>query len=215
MALGKFMAASVLLFMCTAGISVSAAPFSIQRLEDRINSSEISFSYTYSVSGGKVSMTGQGSAVLQGDAYILDVDGMEVYCDGTARWTLDRKAEELVVESCDTYPASLSANPVLLLQSPTSFFDVSSQSAAVYSGMDAIKVELAPKQGTQLKAVTLYFRSGQHEDGILIGASVRAADGTVTDFTISDFRYSAKGDASRFSFDAGSLGPEWIVTDLR
>ena len=92
------MAASVLLFMCTAGISVSAAPFSIQRLEDRINSSEISFSYTYSVSGGKVSMTGQGSAVLQGDAYILDVDGMEVYCDGTARWTLDRKAEELIQE---------------------------------------------------------------------------------------------------------------------
>ena len=118
MALGKFMAASVLLFMCTAGISVSAAPFSIQRLEDRINSSEISFSYIYSVSGGKVSMTGQGSAVLQGDAYILDVDGMEVYCDGTARWTLDRKAEELVVESCDTYPVSLSANPVLLLLLP-------------------------------------------------------------------------------------------------
>ena len=197
-------------------ISNAAGPVcSLERLEGRVNSSEISFSYTYKSTKDNVSMTGQGTVILQGDAFILDVNGMEIYCDGTTRWTLDRKAEELVIESYDSCLEDLSANPAILLRRLTAFFEVSSQSCTEYSGEEAIRVDLTPKSYPQFKGVTLYFRSGQPDSDILIGASITVADGTVTDFMISDFRYGPKGDADRFSFDEKSLGQDWIITDLR
>lgn len=198
------------------GMAGAAAPhYPLERLENRVDSSEITFSYTYRALNGNASMTGQGNVVLQGDAFILDVNGMEIYCDGTTRWTLDRKAEEMVIESYDSHSEDLSANPAILLRRLTAFFEVSSQSGTEYSGEKAIKVDLTPKSYPQLRSVTLYFRSGQPASDILIGASIAAADDTVTDFMISDFRYGPKGDADRFSFDEKSLGPDWIITDLR
>ena len=186
------------------GMACAAAQYvPLERLENRVDSSEITFSYTYR------------NVVLQGDAFILDVNGMEIYCDGTTRWTLDRKAEEMVIESYDSHSEDLSANPAILLRRLTAFFEVSSQSGTEYSGEKAIKVDLTPKSYPQLRSVTLYFRSGQPASDILIGASIAAADDTVTDFMISDFRYGPKGDPSRFSFDPSALAGSWVVTDLR
>ncbi len=218
MALKRILSALWLAFCLVGGqcMAGAAAPYyPLERLENRVDSSEITFSYTYRALNGNVSMTGQGNVVLQGDAFILDVNGMEIYCDGTTRWTLDRKAEELVIESGDSYFEDLSANPAILLRRLTAFFEVSSQSCTEYSGEKAIKVDLTPKSYPQFRSVTLYFRYGQPDSDILIGASITAADGTVTDFVISDFRYAPKGDAGRFSFDEKSLGPDWIITDLR
>ena len=202
------MAVMALLSGSRYGMACAAAQYvPLERLENRVDSSEITFSYTYRALNGNVSMTGQGNVVLQGDAFI--------YCDGTTRWTLDRKAEEMVIESYDRHSEDLSSNPAILLRRLTAFFEVSSQSGTEYSGEKAIKVNLTPKSYPQFRSVTLYFRSGQPDSDILIGASIAAADGTVTDFMISDFRYGPKGDADRFSFDEKSLGPDWIITDLR
>lgn len=197
-------------------ISDAAEPVcSLERLEGRINSSEISFSYTYKAAKDNVSMTGQGTVILQGEAFILDVNGLEIYCDGSTRWTLDSGAEELVIESYDSYSEDLSANPAMLLRRLTGFFETVSQSDAEYGGEKAIRVELKPKSYPQFRSVTLYFRQGHPDSDILIGASIVAADGTVTDFTVTDFRYGPKGDPSRFSFDPSALAGSWIVTDLR
>lgn len=177
-----------------------------------MKSSEITFSYTYDVSGMKVGMKGQGSVILQGESFILEVDGLEIRCDGKTRWTIDRGAEELVIEHYDSHSADLAANPALLV---SDLFEVSSQSVAEYSGKKATKVVLVPKSYLGLRDVTLYFRYGTDESDILIGASVESSDSVVTDFSIVDFAYGPRKDAGRFTFDVESLGSEWIVTDLR
>lgn len=193
----------------------TVSTYPLDRLEKRIETSEISFSYTYEAERGKVSMKGQGKTVIQGNAYILDVDGMEIYCDGTSKWTLDRGAQELVIEDYDGYTADISADPVLLLGNLTGFFEVSSQSYTEFDGHKALKVSLSPKSESKFKGVILYFRDDPSESDILVGASVEMSDGTVTDFSISDFRYDPKGDLSRFSFDSSSLDSSWVITDLR
>lgn len=187
----------------------------LEGLEDMMKSSEITFSYTYDVSGMKVGMKGQGSVILQGESFILEVDGLEIRCDGKTRWTIDRGAEELVIEHYDSHSADLAANPALLLHNVSDLFEVSSQSVAEYSGKKATKVVLVPKSYPGLRGVTLYFRYGTDESDILIGASVESSDSVVTDFSIVDFAYGPRKDAGRFTFDVESLGREWIVTDLR
>lgn len=195
--------------------SAAEPPYPLERLENRVNSSEITFSYTYHATGGRVSMTGGGSVVLQGDAFILNVDGMEICCDGITKWTLDRDAGELVIEPYDSSSADLGSNPAVLLRRLASFFEVSSSSASEYSGVKAIKVELEPKSHSRFRSIVLYFRAEPSDGDILAGASMETSDGTVTDFVISDFMYGPKGDISRFGFDTSALDKSWIVTDLR
>lgn len=211
----SFILSAVLAFVLGAGgYSCAASSFSLERLENRVNSSEITFAYTYSAVKGKVTMTGQGDVVLQGDSFILKVDRLEIYCDGTTIWTLDRGAKELVIEDFDGQSADIAANPALLLCSLASSFDVTSQSDVEFAGEKAVKVGLSPKSYPQFKGVSLYFRDSSDSD-ILIGASIELSDGTVTEFTISGFRYNAKREPSSFVFDLSSLDSSWVVTDMR
>ena len=200
--------------LLTASVSYAAEGV-LETFTDAFSSACLAFDYTYGYEASGVKFTGNGNIILKGDSFIMKGDGLEIYCDGTTRWTMDRKAEEMVIESYDSHSEDLSANPAILLRRLTAFFEVSSQSGTEYSGEKAIKVDLTPKSYPQFRSVTLYFRSSQPDSDILIGASIAAADGTVTDFMISDFRYGPKGDADRFSFDEKSLGPDWIITDLR
>lgn len=40
----------------------------------------------------------RGELVLQGDCYYVEGNGMEVYCDGLTRWTVDIRSKEVYVE---------------------------------------------------------------------------------------------------------------------
>ena len=220
MALGKIILVSCL-FM--AGLADSLCfpagsdgdGFSLEKLEEKINSSEISFSYTYSAARGNITMSGKGKALLQGEAFRLEVDGMEVYCDGVTMWTLDREAEELVIEHYDGLHAGLAANPAVLLCRVSEFFCVDSQLVAEYGGVKALKVDLEPVSDSGFDSVTLYFGYAAVESDILLGASIVTSDGIVTDFRIVDFEYGSEGDLSRFGFDTSSLDDSWIITDMR
>ena len=41
------------------------------------------------VTGGPAPVHLQGTLVLQGNCYLAKGNGMEIYCDGTSRWTVD------------------------------------------------------------------------------------------------------------------------------
>ena len=60
------MAVMALLSGSRYGMACAAAQYvPLERLENRVDSSEITFSYTYRALNGNVSMTGQGNVVLQ------------------------------------------------------------------------------------------------------------------------------------------------------
>ena len=47
---------------------------------------------------GKVTMKSSGSISVQRNCYKLVSAGIEIYCDGQTRWTVDRDAKEVLVE---------------------------------------------------------------------------------------------------------------------
>ena len=60
-----------------------------------------SYAIAYSEDGVQVLLSGK--AVVQGECYRIEGNGVEIYCDANAVWIVDPKAREVYVES----PASL------------------------------------------------------------------------------------------------------------
>lgn len=182
----KILFAAVALLLACLQVAASGAGASpLSGMKERMATSEISFDYSYSAVSGKVRMTGEGSALLDGTSFILKVDGLDIYCDGQTKWTLDTGAREIVIETFDRNDADLSANPALLLSNVEEYFDIRTQETVAYKGGKAVRLELAPVSYPSLKKVVLYFSA--EDDDILKGAEITASDGTVSEFSIEDF----------------------------
>lgn len=91
-----------------------------------------------------------GTLLIQGESYRAVGNGMEVYCDGATRWTVDPESKEVYIETAEGL----------------------AELAAYRDSLSELKI-------TELKYAPL-----------------------------SD-------DRSPFRFDTSSLGPGWVVTDLR
>ena len=90
---------------------------------DRVSGHRVLFHYTYSLSqGGRpmVEVT-DGDVVVEDNAYLLSGLGLEVRSDGTTRWSLDRTAEELLIETVEK--EDLFTNPALFINSYKGYMD--------------------------------------------------------------------------------------------
>lgn len=195
-----------------SALALSAEDGALEIFSGKVASGCVTFSYGYSVNTG-VRMTGNGDVAIQGQAFRMAVNGMEIYCDGKTRWTVDRAAEEVIVETSDGYALDIASNPALLVSAASEYFDTVSESPSSFGSMPCVKLVLKPSvPGTGLLQVILYLSS---DCSFLYGASVISKDKTGTDFTVSAFEISGYRDMSVFSFDVDSLSSSWIVTDLR
>jgi len=175
----------------------------------KVSSSLVSFSYTYSVNS-KVKIQGSGYAMLQGNAFYMKGNGLEIWCNGRTKWTVDRTAGEAVVESADANADDYDANPARMIGSVSKVFDVVSDSKGTFNGKKVDMFVLSPRVKMSIRRLKLYF-SGKD----LVGASVAANDGNVTDFVIFNMIFKSKGSTARFDFDEKKLDKSYIVTDLR
>ncbi|MBQ1699053.1 MAG: outer membrane lipoprotein carrier protein LolA [Bacteroidales bacterium] len=182
----------------------------------KANSSLVTFKYSFSTVSDGPSMTGEGDVKLSGSSFLVNGNGLEVWCDGKTRWTIDRSAREAMVESVDEAEDGISANPALLITSVDNAFNEVSFGASKFSGKTADASVLVPlsKGGSSMDIarVTLFFKTGTSD---LIGAEVTLNDGTLTRFSISGLKFSDKSKAPSFAFDGKSLGKDYVVTDLR
>lgn len=167
--------------------------------------------YTYKATSGTM-ITGSGTLKLQGDSFFMNGDGLEIWCDGKTRWTLDRAAGEMVIETVDDHGAGLAAaDPAIILSSLDTHFSV--KSSVRESGLE--KVSLNPVSGTLgIAEMTIWFR---RESGlpVLSRAVATMDDGTLLEFVFKSMTWTVKVPESEFSFDMGKAQKSWIITDLR
>ena len=172
-------------------------------------SGEVSFKYSFEVKGD-IPMKGNGTAALNGDSYHVFGNGMDLWCDGKTRWTIDRNAQEAYIEAVDPNVADYLSNPASLLGALDRAFEVKDVSDVTLSGKKLRAVKMIPAlEDTGLQTVTLYL-----DGSAPARVSIVVEDGTETLFRISGFSVKEKSDAA-FSFDIASLGSEYVVTDLR
>ena len=56
-----------------------------------------SFDFSYKVEG-QAPLTGKGTAVIKESCFHVQTNGLDVWCDGKTRWTVDTEAKEVYIE---------------------------------------------------------------------------------------------------------------------
>ena len=169
----------------------------------------VTFQYSFEVKGD-VPMKGNGTAAMRGPLYHIAGNGMEIWCDARTRWIVDRSAKEAYIEAVDANVTDYLSNPATLLISLNEAFETVADKEVTLSGKKCRKVSMTPAiPDTGLESVALFL-----DGSVPARVEIVVEDGTVTLFKISDFKVNEKSDVP-FTFDIASLGPDYVVTDLR
>ena len=107
---------------------------------DRVPDHRVLFHYTYSLSQGSKPMTRitDGDVIVEDNAYRLSGLGLEVRSDGTTRWSVDREAEELLIET--VAKEDLFTNPALFISSYKGYMDKIRVNASSSNSLDVTLV---------------------------------------------------------------------------
>jgi len=109
-------------------------------LLDRVPEHRVQFHYTYSLSqdGKPMTVVTDGDVTVEDNAYLLSGLGLEVRSDGTTRWSMDREAEEVLIEKVEK--EDLFTNPALFIGSYKSYMDRIRVNASSANSLDVTLV---------------------------------------------------------------------------
>ena len=145
-------------------LSLSAFAQGSIPLLDRVPGHRVKFHYTYSLSQGGKPMTKvtDGDVTVEDNAYLLSGLGLEVRSDGVTRWSVDRAAEELLIET--VAKEDLFTNPALFINSYKDYMDKIRVNASSSNSLD---VTLTLDEGTSarfvLKDITFEDKKGKSD----------------------------------------------------
>ena len=211
-----FITAAALLAFC---IPSGAKSKTLADFIGKVSSSLVKFDYSFTMqtSNSKSKMTGEGKVKVQDDCFYMEGNGLEVWCDGSTRWTVDRFAEEALIEPVDGSSDSFATNPALLITAVNEAFEEVSFGSSKFQGKTVDASVLTPvskgKSSMDIAGLKLFFKSGT---SVLVGAELKLNDGSVSEFTISGLEFEARSqEKGSFRFDEKTLGKTYVVTDLR
>jgi len=117
---------------------------------DRVPGHRVQFHYTYSLSkdGKPMTQVTDGDVTVEDNAFLLSGLGLEVRSDGTTRWSIDREAEEVLVEKVEK--EDLFTNPALFISSYKNYMD---QIRVNASSDDSLDVTLTLDEDTSARFV--------------------------------------------------------------
>ena len=103
---------------------------------DRVPGHRVKFHYTYSLSkdGKPMTRITDGLVTVEDNAYLLSGLGLEMRSDGVTRWSIDREAEEVLVEAVEK--EDLFTNPALFIQSYKGYMDKIRVNASSSNSLD-------------------------------------------------------------------------------
>lgn len=169
----------------------------------RMSSSCVSMSYSF-VYQDRTKVVGEGSLVSQGAAFRMQGNGLEVWCDGSTVWTLDKEAMEMVIDNVSD-EALDQGNPARLF---TGLKDNFSISETVASG-DSMTYVLTPLKDMEIKSCIVKIADGRLQSGVF------DLNGKTLTIIVSAMSFGPLQPLSAFAFDPSVLSSDYIITDLR
>lgn len=171
-------------------------------------------SFEFVMKDGKGGVTGEysGRVSTQGSAFKMVNEDIEVYCDGSSKWILNKTAGELTILPNDTSAVDIAENPVgfiARLGSEKSGFKFSDKPK---SSNDLWVIEMTPSaKRSPYKRVVVSVNKGDNMPAVIEFIS---ADESSYRIVVKEFKKVAISDLGAFAFPKNRM--EGItVTDLR
>lgn len=86
------------MFIVASAAAQQTQHAALERLRAAISDSCVTFKCTYSMYVSQTRVEGNADVMIQGNAYMMSTDGLQVYCDGSKVWTVDTSVKEVYVE---------------------------------------------------------------------------------------------------------------------
>jgi outer membrane lipoprotein-sorting protein len=206
----------LIIALSLASLAADAMSRSLSEFLKMVSDSQVSFEYSFVMNREGAKITGDGSVTLQDDAFRLSGNGLEMWCDGSTSWTVDRSAEEILIQPVEDSGDDYASNPALLVTSVDKNFIELSGGESKFNGKVVNVSILSPreefKSSSDISQMKLFFRTSTSD---LIGLEVRMEDGSVCTFTISNFKTEEKiSSKAEFRFNE-NIPSDYVVTDLR
>lgn len=175
-----------------------------------LKSLKTNFSLSLASANGKTREKRSGSLEMKGPKYHVSLGTQEIFCDGKTVWTYLKDAGE--VQVTDFNAAEQTLSPTKLF---TNFYDKEYGyryvGAKKVAGKNAEVVELIPKTAKQFRKVELAVDAKTHT---LIGGTVTEKNGTVYQYSVSNYTPNAPVSDAAFTFDTRKYKNVEVV-DLR
>ena len=167
--------------------------------------------FTATVEGGG---TMQGRLTVSGQRFAAQVQGQELYCDGTTLWNYTPQQHEVTVERLDPKSSSLFSNPSKLLNiDPADYTHRSLPEVSDPKGKRLAVVELTPKARMEdVSTLTLYIDPATSLPERIAIASPAAAE--PVELTLQGMQSPVPVSESTFRFDV-KAHPGVEVIDFR
>lgn len=191
---------------------------------DRIKTECVRFDYTYSVATGRgaaLKQTSGGCVTAQSDAYLVTGLGLEVRSDTKTRWTVDRSAREVLIESVgETVTGELLLTPTLAICRYESFFTTKFVERKIISGGIVDRYDLTLKEHSDdmsdVYLLVMTEVSDEGEESVRLAFGFKGSDATWVEIRTEALQFDKRKPLSFFAPDANEFaGAEWVVTDLR
>ena len=111
----KRIVCTISVLLCLAAFFAAGQDVRTRAFWDKLAGNCVSLSYSFQTRAA-VPVSGEGAAVIRGDCYYVNGNGMEIWCDGQTRWIVDRAAGEVVIEAVDASSSDWLTNPVAWLK---------------------------------------------------------------------------------------------------
>lgn len=175
-----------------------------------LKSLKSNFSLSLASANGKTKEKRTGSLEMKGPKYHVSLGSQEIFCDGKTVWTYLKDAGEVQVTNYN--PSEQTLSPTKLF---TNFYDKEYNyqyvGAKKVAGKAAEVIALTPKTAKQFKKVELAIDAKTKN---LIGGTITEKNGTVYQYTVSNYTPNAPVSDAAFSFDANKHKNVEVV-DLR
>lgn len=120
----------------------------LERLRAAISDSCLTLVCTYSMYVSQTRVQGEAEVMLQGNAYMMRGNGIEVYCDGTKVWTVDPSLKEVYVEQVGNAGVNAFLDPT---SADIAFDAAGNPISASFVMQDGLKVDLKILSATKSK----------------------------------------------------------------
>ncbi len=134
--------------LCVVGSAQDKAKDLLDKLSQTMNSyksMDIKFSFTTNDEVNKTVDTKEGRVQAKGKAFKLTMDDMEVYSNGTAKWTVMDEVEEITVQQVDPNSSDMLDNPIKFLTVNNKDFKYTYKGTVNKAGKTLEEVEFYPK----------------------------------------------------------------------
>lgn len=171
-------------------------------------SAVLNYSYTLTMAGVKT--VGDGVLTVQDKSYLMNGNGVRIYCNGSVMWVVDEAGREIMIDSVSQGADAYLSNPVLLFTNLEEIFNVgvplANGASRTYKLTPKVSCGIASGEVTlNTSGVSPMFSSGTFD----------MSDGGKLDVKIKSMTFSAKKPLTFYTLDLSTFDSSWMITDLR